>query len=211
MRKWTPAVVIALGYLFSAVAYPHLPSEVPIHWNLSGQPDRWVERRWGALALPTIMLVNWAMFVIFPRLDPRRENIARFQKTYDLIVHVGIGLLLLLHILALGTALGWAVSLSGMLAVGLGGLLAILGNVLPRARPNWTFGIRTPWTLENRRVWERTHRVGGALLLVAGVLTIAAGIIAPEHALQVMLTALLGASAAAVIFSYFAWRREAGR
>ena len=211
MRKWAPAVLIALGYLFSAIAYPHLPSEVPIHWNLSGKPDRWVERRWGALALPTIMLVNWAMFVLFPRLDPRRENIAKFQKTYDLIVSLGIGLLLLLHILVLGTALGWAVSLSGMLAVGLGGLLAILGNVLPRARPNWTFGIRTPWTLENRRAWERTHRVGGALLVAAGVLTIAAGIVAPDHALKVSLATLLGASAAAVVYSYFAWRREAGR
>ena len=211
MRKWIPAVLIALGYLFSAVAYPHLPSEVPIHWDLSGRPDGWAERLWGALALPTIMVVNWAIFVAFPRLDPRRENIAKFQSTYDLIMNLGIGLLLLLHVLALGTALGWAVSLSGMLAVGFGTLLAILGNVLPRARPNWTFGIRTPWTLENRRAWDRTHRVGGALLLLAGVLTIAAGIATPEHALKVMLAALLGASAAAVVYSYFAWRREARR
>lgn len=211
MSKWMPAVLIALGYLFSAVVYPRLPEEIPIHWGLSGEPDRWVDQTWGALLLPTIMLVNWGLFVLFPRIDPRQENIAKFRKTYDLIVNVGTGLVLLLHVLALGTALGWAVSLRSMLAIGLGILLAILGNVMPRARPNWTFGIRTPWTLENRRVWERTHRLGGALFLGAGLLTIGAGIAAPEHALPALLGALLSAAAIAVVFSYFAWRRETHR
>lgn len=211
MRKWMPAALIAMGYLFSLVVYPDLPEEVPIHWNFSGEPDRWVARLWGALALPTIMLVNWAMFVILPRFDPRRENISKFGKTYDFVVNAGIGLLLLLHFLALGTALGWAVSMPGLLAVGLGLLLVVLGNVLPRARQNWTFGIRTPWTLENRRAWERTHRVGGVLFVVAGVLTIGAGILTPTNAMPIMLAALVGASAAAVIFSYFAWRREVRR
>lgn len=211
MRKWMPAVLIALGYLFSALVYPRLPEEVPIHWGLSGEPDRWTHRTWGALLLPTIMLMNWGLFVLLPRIDPRRENIAKSRKTYDLIVNASLAFLLLLHVLALGTALGWKVSLPGSLAVGLGILLAVLGNAMPRARPNWTFGIRTPWTLESRRVWERTHRLGGALFLAAGLLTIGAGIAAPEHALPALLGALLGASVIAVVYSYFAWRHETHR
>jgi uncharacterized membrane protein len=211
MRKRMPAALIALGYLISLFVYRYLPSEVPIHWDFSGEPDRWVARLWGALALPTIMLVNWALFVILPRLDPRRENISKFQKTYDFVVNAGTGFLLLIHLVVLGTALGWAISLPGFLAVGFGSMIAILGNVLPRARPNWTFGIRTPWTLENRRVWERTHRVGGVLLVAAGLLTIGAGVVIPQRALPIMLTALIGASAAGVIFSYFAWRMEVRR
>ena len=98
-----------------------------------------------------------------------------------------------------------------MRAVGLGTLFAVPGNVLLRARPNWSFDIRTPWTLDNRRAWERTHRVGGMLFIVAGLLTIAAGVMVRGGALQIMLAALLGASVVAVVFSYFAWRHETRR
>lgn len=208
MLKWMPAVLIAMAYGFSALVYPFLPDEVPIHWSLSGEPDRWVPRIWGSLALPTVMLVNWGLFVVFPAIDPRRNNISKFQGTYDLIVILGIGLLLLLHVLALGAALGWAVSVPRMVSIGVGVLLAILGNILPHARPNWTFGIRTPWTLDNGRAWQRTHRLGGALLLLAGLISIGAGVGFPDHALLVMLTAVVCAALMSVIFSYFAWKQE---
>jgi uncharacterized membrane protein len=157
------------------------------------------------------MLVNWKLFVVFPTIDPRRENILKFQRTYDLIVILGTGLLLLLHVLTLGTALGWAVSLPGMVSIGMGVLLVVLGNLLPRARPNWTFGIRTPWALDNGRAWERTHRLGGALLLLAGLISIAAGMVSPDHALLVMLTAVVSAASMSAVFSYFVWKQEIPR
>ena len=83
---------------------------------------------------------------------------------------------------------------------------------MPRARPNWWFGIRTPWTLSNDRVWERTHRVGGYLLVAVGIVT-ALVALDPTKTSRSIALVLLGAttSLASVIYSYVAWRQETSR
>ena len=39
-------------------------------------------------------------------------------------------------------------------------------------RSNFMMGIRTPWTLSSDLAWEKTHRLGGWLFMVAGALMI---------------------------------------
>jgi uncharacterized membrane protein len=41
----------------------------------------------------------------------------------------------------------------------------VLGNYLGTIRPNYFFGVRTPWTLESDEVWRATHRNGGRVLV----------------------------------------------
>lgn len=48
------------------------------------------------------------------------------------------------------------------------GLFLVIGNVMGKLRPNYTVGIRTPWTLANDRVWDQTHRFGGKTFVFAG-------------------------------------------
>ena len=48
-------------------------------------------------------------------------------------------------------------------------MLIIIGNYLPKARQNYTMGIRIPWTLANEENWNRTHRLAGFLWMACGV------------------------------------------
>ena len=79
---------------------------------------------------------------------------------------------------------------------GIFGLLFIgLGNYLPRVRPNFTFGIRTPWTLASEEVWRRTHRASGPVFVAAGIATLIAALFATslhELAFAIMLISILG-------------------
>jgi uncharacterized membrane protein len=95
--------------------------------------------------------------------------------------------------------------------VGAGVLLIVIGNVLPRARPNFWFGIRTPWTLTNERVWERTHRVGGYVLVGAGILVVGAAFLPIDIAAPAAGVMAVGAALITVIYSYYAWRQETSR
>lgn len=52
-------------------------------------------------------------------------------------------------------------------------LLIIIGNYMPKARQNYTIGIRLPWTLANEENWNRTHRIAGYLWLISGILVVA--------------------------------------
>jgi uncharacterized membrane protein len=60
-------------------------------------------------------------------------------------------------------------------AVATGVLLLAIGNYLGKARQNAIFGLRTPWTLADATVWDRTHRFTGAGMVLGGVLLIALG------------------------------------
>ena len=91
------------------------------------------------------------------------------------------------------------------------GLFVVLGNVLPRARPNWLFGIRTPWTLTNDRVWERTHRLGGMLFVIAGIILLVSGFAAPSIMLPMIVGTVVLASIIPVAYSYFVWKQEMSR
>ena len=90
----------------------------------------------------------------------------------------------------------------------MGVFFVVLGNVLPRTRPNWLLGIRTPWTLSSDRVWERTHRVGGYLMLGAGLVAILAGLLVPDRAMFVMMGGITVAALGSIVYSYAVWRKE---
>ena len=166
-RRWYPALAVAAAVALSVIAYRRLPEQVPLHWGLGGEVDRWGDRWEGAVVLPIVMLVLWGAMRFLPRIDPRGENYAKMQSTYDLLVNAVLTLLLVLHALILGVALGYELPMERIVPALVGVLFVVIGNVLPRARPNWWFGIRTPWTLSNDRVWTRTHRLGGYAMTVS--------------------------------------------
>lgn len=208
MRKWYPAVVIAAAFILSIAAYPHLPARMPVHWNVDGQADGYGSRAFGAFFSPVLALLIWGLMRWLPTIDPRRANYAKFQSTYDLIIDTVVTLLVAIHVGVVGAALGWPVRIDRMMPLVMGGMFLVLGNVLPRARSNWWFGIRTPWTLTSDTVWTRTHRIGGYLMSGAGVVTVLSALLPPRWTFGVMMVAIGIASLGSVAYSYFAWRSE---
>jgi uncharacterized membrane protein len=61
-------------------------------------------------------------------------------------------------------------------------MLAVMGNSLGKIRRNQLFGIRTTWTLKSDVVWERTHRMGGRLMVAHALAVAAAAIWLPAWA-----------------------------
>jgi uncharacterized membrane protein len=62
-------------------------------------------------------------------------------------------------------------------------------------------GIRTPWTLTSDRVWDKTHRLGGTLFKIAGVLSLG-GIVFPLYAIYFVIAPVLLAALAVTVYSY---------
>ena len=211
MRRWAPAALVAAMWAFSAATWRRLPDRLPMHWNLAGDVDRYGGRLEGALLVPALATVLWLVMRALPRIDPRRENYSRFAATYDLVVLAVVALLAALHVLVLGAGMGWPVPVVRVMPALVGALFVVIGNVLPRARPNWWFGIRTPWTLSNDRVWARTQRVGGFALVASGVVAIASALLPSRFALPVLVAAVVAAAIFSVGYSYFAWRQESTR
>lgn len=211
MRKWYPLFPIAAMIAFTLIVYSRLPEQLPLHWNVKGEVDGYGSRARAAWLLPALALVMWGVMRFLPTVDPRAKNYEKFGPTYDLVIDALITFLAALHVVVLGAALGWPIAVQRVMPVILGLLFIVFGNVLPRARPNWWFGIRTPWTLSNDRVWERTHRVGGYLLMGAGVVCVASAFIPGVASGIVALSSIAVSVVGSVIYSYFAWKQETSK
>ena len=55
---------------------------------------------------------------------------------------------------------------------GIGVLFVILGNFMGKVRQNWFIGLRTPWTLADPEVWQKSQRVGGWAFVLGGLAVI---------------------------------------
>ncbi len=209
MRKLIPGILATLAALaFGAWALPDLPQEVATHWGFDGKPDGWSSRSTAVFVLPVIGLGIAALLAFLPRTDPRRKNFELHAGTYWLVANASLMVISAIHVGVIGYNLGWPIPLSRVVAIGVGGLFVIIGNVMTRMRPNWFMGIRTPWTLSSDTVWRKTHRVGGYGFVAGGVLAIVAGVLRPDWAAWVLTGSVAVAAIGSAIYSYFLWREE---
>ena len=211
-RRWLPLVLIAAAAVASLVVYDMLPAMLdlrlggmlPFDTPESAEPVP----RWLALSMtPALALLLWAAFRAAPtaagarvgRFLMRRapeavtspEQFERFGKSYDTIVLSVVMLILGVHAAIIAGALGYTAAATRIIPVVLGVCLVMIGNVMPRLRPNWVAGIRVRRTLEDPQLWRSTHRAFGTAFVVSGVLTIVVGLVAPRYGLATGIGALM--------------------
>jgi uncharacterized membrane protein len=202
-------ICAALAFGLGLLALPFLPDQVPSHWNMRGEVDGYSSPLQAALMQPLIILAIAVILPRLPKIDPRRENYAQFQGTYDLTLNAIVLFLTTLHALTLAFALGARFDLGRLVFLGIGVLIAVIGNELGRVQPNYFMGIRTPWTLADEAIWRRTHRVGGRMLAGAGVVAALAALLLPlPIAAPIGLIAILGAAFGSMGYSYMLWRER---
>ena len=211
-RRWYPVGLALVGAAASLAVYRRLPETMAVHWDFDGNPNGWMSRAFGAFFGPVFILVLWQLMRVLPRIDPRKPNYARFGDAYDTIVAAVLLLLLATHGIVLAVALGYDVAVSRLVPALVGALFVVIGNVMPRMRSNWWFGVRTPWTLSNDRVWARTHRLAGFSMTAAGLVMIASAFILPARlGLPVLIAATVAATIGPAVYSYLTWKREQPR
>ena len=209
--RWFGLVIAAMAVALSIWAYPQLPPTVATHWGLNGAPNGYSSRAMAVAIIPVVLLVMTGLFRVLPRLDPRRDNYAKFIGTYWLIANAVILFILVAHGLIIASGLGYSVKIDRLMPIGVGLLFVVLGNYLTRVEPNWFVGIRTPWTLSSDTVWRKTHRTGGWLMVLGG-LVVASGAFLPRAAfLPLFVVAILVMAVIPIVQSYVLWKREQGR
>lgn len=207
MRKWMPAIPIAAGYALSLAVWPSLPDSIVPDWQLilplpvdGAEP---MPRMFVGLLFPTTALVVWLALAAGARIRGRlfRDAIHRFAPTYTAVATWVVSLLVLLHALILSTVVGGPALLPQVLGGLLGiGLIAV-GNVMPRLRPNWIAGLRTPAALRDERVWLQLHRWYGIMLMGHGAFVVGLALWAPRYAFLATVISLISAAVMAQLIT----------
>ena len=209
--RWFGLVIALLALVISVWAYPRLSPTVATHWNLKGTPDGFSSRLVAVSIIPLFILTMTGLFNVLPKLDPRRENYAKFIHVYWLIANAVLVFMVIAHLLVISSALGFPVKIDRLMPLGIGLLFIFLGNYLTRVEPNWFVGIRTPWTLSSDTVWRKTHRTGGALMVIGGsILAISSFLPRPAFLVLFFVTIVIVA-VIPIVLSYLLWKREQGK
>ncbi len=214
MKKFNLLYIpIAVSVIGTILLYSQLPDKIPMHWDLSGQIDSWRPRYFifFTALLPALFVV---LLKVIPSIDPKSENYSKHGKAYGIVSVVVIVFLLGMHWITLIYSLGFPLEIDIFVRGLIGILFIIIGNYLPQAKQNYTFGIRTPWTLDNEVVWTRTHRFGGFTFVISGLITIISVVVSllwesfnQKVSFWVVIISCVGAVALTTLYSYLEFRK----
>ncbi len=198
--------IVLASFGLGLYVYPFLPERVASHWNMAGEVNGYVSRFWGAFLMPLVSLALYVFFLIFPRIDPKRKNIEKFRGHFDVFIILIFLFLFYINGLTLIWNFGYRFNMIQLMAPAFGILFYDVGILVKNAQPNWSIGIRTPWTLSSPAVWKKTHEIGGRLFMYCGLLA-ALGSLAPVYAIWLILIPVLFTAIYTVVYSYLEFRK----
>jgi uncharacterized membrane protein len=198
-------IAFGLGYYF----YPQLPEKMASHWNAQGQVNGYMTKFWGAYLMPIISLSMLILFLFIPRIDPKKENIEKFRKYFDVFIILIQLFLIYLYLLTIFWNLNYSFNFNRFLVPAFAVLFYYVGILVGKAQMNWSIGIRTPWTLSNEKVWNKTHKLGGLLFKVSAVIGLT-GMIFDKIAVWILVLPLLFTAILTFIYSYIIYKHETG-
>ncbi len=191
-------------------ALPQLPARVATHFGFNGQPNGWMTPI-AAISFPVgLSILLWLFLLVVPAIDPRRRNYAAFLPFYRAMRLLLVLVLAFTSFSTIWRGLGHALEVADVVVLVVGLLFMFIGNSLGRVRHNYFVGIRTPWTLANEEVWRRTHRFGGPVFMVGGLLPVVLLPLWPQAARLVLLVSVGAAALIPIVYSFFAYKRVVG-
>ena len=202
-------ILLVLTLIGIIVSYGTLPEIIPTHWGFDGEIDKMGSKSTLWLIYGTMIAIN-VLFIVIANIDPKKHNYKIFEKSYSMfriIFNVFfIGILVLMILAAKGNTT-FNTTRSVMFLTGL--LLAIIGNYLPKFKPNYTTGIKTPWTLANENVWKKTHRMAGPIWVIGGIISaISALIVNINLTIIVFIIIIVILVIIPTVYSYLAFKKE---
>ena len=172
LKKELPLIgIVLLPFVYLAYIWNQLPAQVPMHYNIEGEIDRYGNK--SELILIPIMtsLLIYLIFLAVPYIDPKKQ-IQKMGGKYDTLKFIITTFMSILALFIIYTAKNQTLTDPDYILLGCGVIFLILGNYFKTLKANYFIGIRTPWTLESESVWKATHKLAGKIWFLGGLLII---------------------------------------
>lgn len=203
---WGLLAFCGASFIGQLIIYPYLPEQVPVHWNAYNEIDGWAGKG-SALLMGLLPLLMLLLFIAVPKIDPKKENFVKHAGVYQMFAEMmtvfmgGVSWMVPLGALGIELPVGLLLNLL------LGLIFVMLGNQMPRIRFNYSFGIRTPWTLASETVWKKTHRLCGFVFVLSGLVMMVSGFFTGWVAMVGVILLLVGCVAGSV-YSWWLYEKE---
>ncbi|BDR53028.1 hypothetical protein KIM372_09350 [Bombiscardovia nodaiensis] len=220
MAIWLLAI---LPFIAAGLVYQQLPDmSVPTHGNIKFEVDGWGSK-WQIFDGPIgslLVAIIWSIALPIVERNLKRRG----EEAKDTLLSFALG----------GTAIELAIAIiSGLviyqtwssahqhtalnidtqrlLFLAMGLIFIVLGNIMPKAKPNGVTGLRVPGAYVSRESWRHCQRAGGYAILAIGLLAVVVAITTSGTRLLTIWGS--GAAAAIIVlllYSVYAGRKYAG-
>lgn len=181
-------IITLIPIVFTIVMIGFLPDQIPMHYDGQGNIDRWGSKYENFLFPCIIFVMTVIMHFSIRQMEKglRKSILLKDQRDMEQNIKVIrlVGILLasiftVMHIVFTISALLEATSQASTSTVDfnrivnllLAVMFVVLGIYLPKVQQNFIIGLRTKRTLNDKNVWEKSHRFMGKTFVVAGFLT----------------------------------------
>lgn len=177
-RRFIAWIFSFIPLVITMVVLPMLPDKIPAHYGFNGNVTRYGSK-YEMLLLPIITILIGFFWLLMGKIAlNNREKSARNIKVLfwgDITTTLTF---MALTIWFLSLAYSQAENINSskfdfmkMLSICLSISWIVIGNFLPKCKQNRLIGIRTKWTLTNENIWYKTHRFGGKVFLIGGIIS----------------------------------------
>lgn len=215
-----------LPLIITAFLLRFLPDSVPMHYDISGQIDRWGSKNEN-LIFPLFIFAMALFFQLlishFEKKSARAEtekeqkeaaSNVKFLRIIALWQTIAFGVMQLFILYGAYVAASPyttlpSVDIATVSCFSGGVLFLIIGNYLPKARKNSLVGLRTVWSMYNDTTWTKSNRFAAGTFIVTGVLTMVTSLLASSSAATSLMLGYLAISAVLTTFySYKVYKTE---
>lgn len=216
---WVSMITFIITAILALYAAAQLDPEaqVPVHWGADGA-DQFADAATAAKYLwiiPGVTIFSALLFAFIPFLEPLKDNLEKSGKAYGAVWISTAILYPLIQLGIVGGMLGWmgdGTEMVRWVIAATSVMFILIGNYLPKTRANFFFGIRTPWTLTSDTSWEKTHRLGGRMLMLVGFVGLVGAFILKGLMLALFMPGLLLPIVfILIIYSFLVWRKADDR
>ncbi len=200
-------LILTLIYFITAIfIYPYLSETMATHWNAQGVADGFSSKFLGIVIMPFFFAFIFVLYSIFSRTEYFKNK--EMEKQLSNTINLTVLFLFYISILSLIYNTGLIFNMNYFLIPGLGLLFIGIGHILKKIKTrNPFFGVRTPWTLLNQKVWEKTHTLGGQLFIILGFVVFF-GIFFINYFFVFFLVALFAILITTFVYSYILYKKE---
>lgn len=167
LKLW---ILFVVTFIIASISYNYLPKLIPIHFDEAGNVDNYKDKIFIFLT-PLIILFLIVVAEIAKNVDPKKSSYTKFSKQYYLTFFLVSLLMLVIELYTIAFSTNMKIlNINKIIPLCVGLLFTIIGNFMPKFKQNFYAGIRTSWTLSDEDVWFKTHRLGGKVWFVGGIL-----------------------------------------
>lgn len=212
MKHKITITLSVLHFFATLYAIIQCPNDiVPVHFNAFGEADKYGSK-WFYLIFALLPLIISTLFALYLQKCPKNPNTQKNLKFEETLVPLlSLVFIVISWVFSVPVLFSSEMTLDptwlALVPLLLGVILLWVALITPKIKPNRSFGLRVPWTLNNETVWRKTHRMMGYTSSIGALICIILSIVSlctslPLLSLFGVLFVILGG---AIIPSIYAW------